>query len=434
MSALNTRLSNLGTAAWRRSPGRRLGRVAYLIPPLLAVLVVVGVQLSNSGNSPAAPGNPVLSDGGVTDLLPQTEISSLGVVDTSDIDGRINFWKQRTQVHGASDDDWVALGDVFDLRGRMTGDISSYLAATQAYQTAVGMAANNSAAHSGSAREMATLHDFVGALNEATTTIDLNPNALGALGVAHVDETAEPDGQSRCSGAAARQRLEQEVRRLHRRVGSDVREPVIESCRAIDRVEPRHEIHEARQRGQAAEPAAAAAQNPEVEARAKDIDARRVGVEELDRRFRQHERDVALEPVLQPLALVCNRIVRRAQIDENVVAADRDREATQLVRELIEGTARPEIEAGVMPMAREDPVADRAAMEREPHVRTAVVDCIHLIAVREQADRVPIDVDDETSRRAQLGKRRRADEAFSGNKRHALLPFPGLRETFTRTA
>ena len=184
LSALNTRLSNLGTAAWRRSPGRRLGRVAYLIPPLLAVLVVVGVQLSNSGNSPAAPGNPVLSDGGVTDLLPQTEISSLGVVDTSDIDGRINFWKQRTQVHGASDDDWVALGDVFDLRGRMTGDISSYLAATQAYQTAVGMAKNNSAAHSGSAREMATLHDFVGALNEATTTIDLNPNALGALGVA----------------------------------------------------------------------------------------------------------------------------------------------------------------------------------------------------------------------------------------------------------
>jgi len=73
-------------------------------------------------------------------------------------------------------------------------------------------------------------------------------------------------------------------------------------------------------------------------------------------------------------------------------------------------------------------------MEREPHVRTAVVDCIHLIAVQEQADRVPVDVDDEPSRRAQLGKRRRADEAFSGNKRQALLPFPGLRETFTPRA
>jgi hypothetical protein len=85
-------------------------------------------------------------------------------------------------------------------------------------------------------------------------------------------------------------------------------------------------------------------------------------------------------------------------------------------------------------MARKDPVADRAAMEREPHVRTAVVDCIHLIAVREQADRVPIDVDDEPSRRAQLDKRRRADEAFSGNRRQALLPFPDVRETFTRTA
>jgi len=60
-----------------------------------------------------------------------------------------------------------------------------------------------------------------------------------------------------------------------------------------------------------------------------------------------------------------DRILGRAQIDEHVVAVERDREATKLVGELVEGAAGPKVEAGVMPMAGEDPVADRAAMERK---------------------------------------------------------------------
>jgi tetratricopeptide (TPR) repeat protein len=188
LSASPTRLSIPGTAAQRRSPGRRLpglGRAIYLLPPLLAVLVVVGVQLLGpNATLPADRTGPVLS---VTDpgdvALPQTEVSSIGAVDTADIDRRIEFWRQRSQSSSPSEDNWTSLGDVFDLKGRMTGDISQFLAAQQAYQTAVSIAPNSSTAHAGNARELATLHDFNGALVEATATLDLNPNALGALGV-----------------------------------------------------------------------------------------------------------------------------------------------------------------------------------------------------------------------------------------------------------
>ena len=55
-----------------------------------------------------------------------------------------------------------------------------------------------------------------------------------------------------------------------------------------------------------------------------------------------------------------DRIVARAQVDEDVVAVQRDREAAQLVGELVERAAGRQVEARVVPVAREDPVADRA--------------------------------------------------------------------------
>jgi tetratricopeptide (TPR) repeat protein len=149
------------------------------------VLIVAGVQLLGStGATPSSPDSPALSVANPGDLAnPQTEISSVGAVDTTDIDRRIAFWRERTQTTRQSEGNWSALGDVFDLKGRMTGDITQFLAAQQAYQTAVTIAPNDSIGHAGNARELATLHDFNGALEEATRTLELNPNALGALGV-----------------------------------------------------------------------------------------------------------------------------------------------------------------------------------------------------------------------------------------------------------
>jgi hypothetical protein len=43
-------------------------------------------------------------------------------------------------------------------------------------------------------------------------------------------------------------------------------------------------------------------------------------------------------------------------------------------------------------------------MERKAHVRAAIVDGVDLIPVRDETDRVPVDVDYQPSRRPQLGE------------------------------
>ena len=97
-----------------------------------------------------------------------------------------------------------------------------------------------------------------------------------------------------------------------------------------------------------------------------------------------------------------SRIVRRAQVDEHGVSVELDREAPQLVRELVEGAAGGEVEARVVPVAGQDPLAHRPAVERKAHVRASVVDGVYLVAVSEEADRVTVEVNDESSGLAQL--------------------------------
>src|SRR5713101_1746312 len=75
----------------------------------------------------------------------------------------------------------------------------------------------------------------------------------------------------------------------------------------------------------------------------------------------------------------------------------------------LEGTACREVEAGVVPVAGKDPVADGAAIKRKAHVRAAVVDRVHLLTVRKEAKRVPVEADDESAGGAQFRERRSAD-------------------------
>ena len=222
--------------------------------------------------------------------------------------------------------------------------------------------------------------------------------------------------------AAARlrplQRVEREARRLTGRVLCDVREPVVERCRPVVAVEPRREVHEAGERGQAAEPAAATAPHAVVEPGAEGLHARRVGVRQGDRRLGQHERDIPLERIVQALALVCDRVGGRCKVDENVVAAEQHRKAAQVVRELVERASRAQVEPRVVPVARQDPVRDRPAMEREAHMRAAVVDRVHRVAVGEQAHGVRADADDQPAGFPELGQRGSTDERLVGDHGH----------------
>ena len=68
---------------------------------------------------------------------------------------------------------------------------------------------------------------------------------------------------------------------------------------------------------------------------------------------------------------------------------------TYISRELVERAARRKVEARVVPVAGQDAVVDAASIEREPHVRAAVVYGEDPVLVVEERDGVPFDVYDE---------------------------------------
>ena len=208
--------------------------------------------------------------------------------------------------------------------------------------------------------------------------------------------------------------------------------------RAADRslwVEQRDEVHEARERRQPAEPAAPTSRDAEVEADAEGVGAGGVFVPERDRRLGDDEREIALQAVEQSLSLVAERVSRRRQVDEDVVTADFDRESAQVVRPLVERAARADVVASVVPVTRENPVGERAALEREAHVRAAVVDSVHAIVVREEADDVTVEVDDEAAGSPELCERCGSGErALADGHDRTLEPQVWLKSSAGRRA
>jgi hypothetical protein len=60
-------------------------------------------------------------------------------------------------------------------------------------------------------------------------------------------------------------------------------------------------------------------------------------------------------------------------------------------------------------------------MKRKAHVWTAIVDRVYLVAVSEQAERMPVDVNDEPAHIPQLCKRSGTGKTSRGNSSHVLL-------------
>src|SRR5439155_8977507 len=92
--------------------------------------------------------------------------------------------------------------------------------------------------------------------------------------------------------------------------------------------------------------------------------------------------------VLEPIRAI-------SEIHPALAVAKLDRKRAQVVGPLVERATGGEIEARVVPVAGEDSVADRAAVKREAHVRAAVVDRLHVVSVRKEPERVPVQRDDE---------------------------------------
>jgi tetratricopeptide (TPR) repeat protein len=159
--------------------------VALLALPVLALLIVVGVQAwPRPVAAPATNVSPITEGSDtLTDVRPPGEVIAVAGLDTSETDRKIAFWQSRISANARDDIAWTYLGDLFEIKGRQTGDVSNYISARDAYSTALEIAPGSAAAAIGASRIAATLHDFLGAQAGATAVLEADPYATGALAI-----------------------------------------------------------------------------------------------------------------------------------------------------------------------------------------------------------------------------------------------------------
>src|SRR4051812_26197566 len=170
----------------------RLGPAVLLAASLGVVVVSQLVSLSRppqvlpkpaAGVAPAVVDNPGAAAGSVTSDLAQ-------------IDHSIKAW---TANLAANDKDFYSatnLGQLYDARARLTGDISDYSRSLEALNRALGIEPSLDATRLLHARELLATHDFTGALSEAgeiDRRVPGQPPVLAVMGDAEL-ELGDVDG------------------------------------------------------------------------------------------------------------------------------------------------------------------------------------------------------------------------------------------------
>ncbi len=153
---------------------------------------------------------------------------------------------------------------------------------------------------------------------------------------------------------------------------------------------------------QSGTPTPAAVRGAEVEPGADDLGRAHARVEQPEHRLRDHQRDAFFESVAQPRLQMPDGIVVDPRFDEHIAVADLRREPAGVVGPHVERAARNEVEAGVVPMARDEARFDGALMKRETEVRTAILDRVRLTVVPEHHHRHRPDLGQQAARFLQL--------------------------------
>jgi hypothetical protein len=109
-------------------------------------------------------------------------------------------------------------------------------------------------------------------------------------------------------------------------------------------------------------------------------------------------------------------------LDPDFGAADLDRAGRDVIGPEIERAPARKIEARVVPVAGQDAVVHAATLEREAHMRAAVVERVDAIAVADEEDRAVRPAHDEPSFALELLERACILE-FDAHDRISLLPF-----------
>lgn len=154
-----------------------------LIPLAALVIALLSYPLGPFN----AAGDPVEAQAVVVNPAAQPpvqgEAADVSAAGSADIDRRIAFWLDRIRDNPNSDLQYQYLGELFNLKARVTGDVNQYVQARQAFETAVDLNDRNSSARSGLANTYLALHEWTAAIEAGTAILQADPRAHGAVAV-----------------------------------------------------------------------------------------------------------------------------------------------------------------------------------------------------------------------------------------------------------
>ena len=136
------------------------------------------------------------------------------------------------------------------------------------------------------------------------------------------------------------------------------------------------------------------------------------------------------EAVVEPSAPMRGRVgIAERGLHPHFQVAHFDGTSRHVVGPQIKGAAACQIEASVVPVAGQDAILDAAAVERKPHVWTAIVECEDALTVVNHEDRTMRPAHDEPPLGLQLLEAARADEVrdrnIHGRSCPAIVPYGG---------
>ena len=206
---------------------------------------------------------------------------------------------------------------------------------------------------------------------------DRRQRPLGRIPRAGLDEAPVPDAEPVRRGPVP-QREQREPRWAAPGVAGHEGEAGHQRQGAVCRVEVRQDVGHGGQDRQPRTPARLPVAGAELHARPHDGPGGHPGVEKRQHRLGHDQRDALLQ-LGQPIGL-------RGHHDDDTVAVDLHRVGADVVGPGIERSPGAQVEAGVVPVARHQAALDRAPVEREPHVRAAVVEGERCTVAPEDAD------------------------------------------------
>ena len=189
------------------------------------------------------------------------------------------------------------------------------------------------------------------------------------------------------------------------RVPGDEGQAVHKRQGAVSRVETGQDVRHRCQHGQAGAPPGGPVAYSEGHAGAGRRDSGWLGAEHVRQAqygLGDDQRQPLLEALFQAAQVPAGRVRLGPQHDEHVAVLHLHAVGADVVGERVEGAARDQVKAGVVPVAGQKPVFDGPPVEREAHVGAAVVHGERLAVAQEHTDRRRADLTRQASFGPQL--------------------------------